>query len=144
VEKRFVIRNKNIKNIIKFSISSLSSFMLDYLLFSLMIFVMTATPVNILIANISARIISAIYNYCMNCKFVFKENRRFRSALDYLLLALFILVLNNILLEYLTQFANLSSYISKLITECTLFVLSWLVQNFIIFRKMRKGGIYNE
>ncbi len=124
----------NIYSILKFSASSLSSFLLDYLLFSALIYFLPDTAVMILTANISARVISAIYNYCINCKFVFKENKKIRSAASYFLLAVFILTMNNLLLSFFTSVFSLSPYIAKLITECTLFIISWLIQKKIIFK----------
>ncbi len=127
--------NSDMKNIIKFSFSSFSSFVLDYILFSVLIFILPSTPAMIITANISARIISAVYNYCINCRFVFKERKKIRSAVHYFLLALFILTMNNILMECFTQLIHISPYLSKLITECTLFIISWLIQRNIIFKK---------
>ena len=88
-------------------------------------------------ANVSARVISAMYNYSMNCRFVFREKRRLGTALQYFALAGFILIMNNLILEFFTQILDMSVYPAKLLTECMLFVMSWLIQNFIIFRKGR-------
>ena len=43
--------------------------------------------------------------------------------------------LNNLVLTGFVQLAGFSIYPAKLCTECLLFGISWLVQNFIIFRK---------
>src|SRR5574344_1658513 len=107
----------NIYSILKFSASSLSSFLLDYLLFSALIYFLPDTTLMTLTANISARIISAVYNYYINCKFVFKEDKKVKSAVSYFLLAVFILTMNNILLSIFTEVFALSPYIAKLITE---------------------------
>ena len=111
------------KDIIKFSLSSLSSFVLDYILF---------TAIMLIVPHISA-----MYNYSMNCRFVFREKRRLGTALQYFALAGFILIMNNLILEFFTQILDMSVYPAKLLTECMLFVMSWLIQNFIIFRKGR-------
>ena len=60
------------------------------------------------------------------------------TALEYFELAAFILFMNNVILEILVQFLGLSVYPAKLITECVLFLLSWMIQNRVIFRKERK------
>lgn len=88
------------KDILKFTMSSFSSFVLDYLLFSALMLILPHTAALVLAANLLARLISACYNYCMNCRFVF--------------------------------------HTAKLITECTLFLFSWAVQNWMIFRTERK------
>ena len=127
------------KDLLKFTMASLSSFVLDYLLFLVLTMLLPKEAIAVLIANIAARIISAFYNYSMNCRFVFHARRQIRTAADYFLLAVVILVLNNVILEgYLTVF-HLPVYLAKLMTEGTLFVLSWFVQNKLIFRKNKKA-----
>lgn len=59
------------KEILKFTLSSLSSFLLDYMLFSLLLLFLPHTAIAILLANIAARIVSSFYNYTVNCRFVF-------------------------------------------------------------------------
>lgn len=125
------------KDLLKFSMISFSSFVLDYLLFSLLLFLFPKGAVSVLIANISARLISAFYNYSANCRFVFHTRRQLRTAMDYFALAGLILVLNNLILEGLMSFFAMSAYPAKLLTEFILFTISWLVQNKVIFRKKR-------
>lgn len=126
------------KDIFKFMLSSFSSFILDYVLFSLFMIFLPHTVALVLVANIAARMISAFYNYCMNCRFVFHTRKKASTALEYFELAAFILFMNNVILEILVQFLGLSVYPAKLITECVLFLLSWMIQNRVIFRKERK------
>lgn len=135
------------KDILKFSLSSLSSFILDYVLFSALMIFMPHTALPVLMANVFARVISAFYNYSMNCRFVFHEKREFSTALEYFVLAVLILTVNNLLLELFVQTFHFSVYPAKLLTEFLLFIMSWLVQNYVIFRgrrrlypKMKKEG----
>lgn len=123
------------KDILKFTLSSFSSFVLDYLLFSLLMIFMPHTAMHTVFANIAARTASAFYNYSMNCRFVFHTGRRVKTAVHYFALAGFILVMNNLILEMFVQVFRISVYPAKLLTECILFILSWLVQNLVIFRK---------
>lgn len=127
------------KDILKFMLSSLSSFVLDYVLFVLLMVFLPHTAVLALAANIIARMASAFYNYCMNCRFVFHTGKKVSTAFQYFGLAAFILFMNNVILEILIQFLSLSVYPAKLITECILFLLSWTVQNQMIFRKERSA-----
>lgn len=113
----------------------MSSFLLDYLLFGLLMVVLPHTAPAILAANIAARVVSAFYNYNMNCRHVFHTERRTVTALEYLALAAGILVLNNIVLSVFVQVMNLPVYPAKLLTECVLFLISWTVQRQMIFRK---------
>ncbi len=127
------------KDIIKFMMSSFSSFILDYGLFSLLMVFLPHTAAFVLAANVLARIISAFYNYSMNCRFVFHTRRKMRTAFQYFELAAFVLFMNNVILGIFVQILGLSVYPAKLMTECVLFLLSWMIQNMVIFRKERKG-----
>lgn len=126
------------KDIFKFMLSSFSSFILDYVLFSLLMIFLPHTAAFVLAANVLARIISAFYNYSMNCRFVFHTRKKVSTALQYFELAAFVLFMNNVILEIFVQFLGLSVYPAKLMTECVLFLLSWMIQNRVIFRKERK------
>lgn len=123
------------KEILKFSLSSFSSFLLDYTLFSTLMFFLPHTAIAILFANIAARIVSAFYNYSMNCRFIFHADQKLRKAVEYFALAGFILIMNNLILEMLVQILRVPVHPAKLLTECLLFAMSWLVQKHLIFRK---------
>lgn len=129
------------KDILKFTLSSFSSFILDYLLFSALMIFLPHTVAIVLAANILARLVSAFYNYSMNCRFVFHTNKKASTAIEYFGLAGFILFMNNLILEGLVQLLGISVYPAKLLTECVLFILSWLIQNRVIFGKERKVRI---
>lgn len=127
------------KDIFKFMLSSLSSFILDYVLFSLWMLFLPHTAAFVLGANILARVISAFYNYAMNCRFVFHTRGKLRTAFQYFELAAFVLFMNNVILGIFVQFLGISVYPAKLMTEGVLFLLSWIIQNRVIFRKERKA-----
>lgn len=123
------------KDIFKFSLSSFSSFLLDYLLFVLGMCIVPHTAEMVLGVNVAARIVSAFYNYSMNCRFVFHTRRKMNTAAQYFALAVGILILNNVCLQAYMQGCHLSAYTAKILTEVTLFCISWMVQRFLIFRK---------
>ncbi len=133
--RSFVDSARIYKDILRFTFSSFSSFVLDYLLFSLLLFFMPHTAVCTHLANIAARVVSAFYNYSMNCRFVFYTKRQAKTAVHYLALASVILFMNSLVLGMFTQVFHIAVYPAKLLTECVLFILSWLVQKFVIFRK---------
>lgn len=132
------------KDLLKFTLSSFSSFVLDYLLFALLMLCLPHTAMFVLGANILARLVSAFYNYCMNCYFVFHKEKKIQTAMQYFELAAFILVMNNIILEALTQLVHVPVYPAKILTECTLFLISWLVQNFLIFPRDPEKHLLSE
>lgn len=129
------------KDILKFTLCSFSSFLVDYLLFSTLMICLPHTGGWVFAANILARTISAFYNYSMNCRFVFHTDKKTGTAVHYLALAAFIFIMNNVILEMLVQGFRFSVYPAKLFTECLLFFLSWLIQNAVIFRKEKGLGV---
>ena len=104
-------------------------------------FFMPHTAAALLLANIAARTVSAFYNYRMNCRFVFHAEQRIREAAGYFALAGFILLMNNLILELFVQVLHMSVYPAKMLTECLLFVLSWLIQKKAIFRKKSRLSV---
>lgn len=126
-------------NLLAFSGASFVSFLLDYILFFLIVQALEfsfAEKTAIIIGNVSARFISAAFNYYLNSTFIFKyKERRLQSIIHYAMLACFILAMNTIILFCLHEYIGLNKAIAKLITELTLFVISFTVQKFIIFKK---------
>lgn len=126
------------RNILKFGASSFLSFLLDYVLYSVLT-VLTlglGTAISVPLSNITARVVSAGVNFSINKRIVFKSQENLkRAAVSYFLLAAVILAGNTFLLNFLVQTFTMNRFAAKLITELTFFVLSFLVQNFLIFRK---------
>lgn len=120
------------KQIIKFSLSSFTSFIIDYSLYSILILLTN----NLVLSNIISRVISSITNYTINKKIVFKnKGNTFKSACKYFLLVIVILGLNTILLNQLVNIFGINAYIAKVIVEIFLFIFSYIIQNKIIFKK---------
>ena len=118
------------KEIIKFSLSGIISFLIDYILFIVFKVVLN----NITIANVIARTISSTINYIINKNIVFKSNKNIaKSLLEYYGLVIFILLINTLLLNLLSIIIN--PILAKLITEIILFIISWLVQKILIFKR---------
>ena len=123
------------KEILKFSASSLISFVVDYILFSALSF----TPLGTILSNIIARVVSSIVNFTINRKFVFKSKRNLlKSALSYFLLAACILVGNTALMYLLSDVLHIYPMVAKVITEVTFFAISWVAQKFFVFKKKQK------
>lgn len=118
------------KEIIKFSLSGIISFLIDYILFIVFKVVLN----NITIANVIARTISSTINYIINKNIVFKSNKNIaKSLLEYYGLVIFILLINTLLLNLLSIIIN--PILAKLIIEIVLFIISWLVQKILIFKR---------
>lgn len=127
-----------------FLLSSLSSFLLDYILFALFLGLLPPGPWAAAQANIGARILSGWYNYKINCRLVFQEKESLQTAGDYLALAVIILFLNSLLLQAFIQILCIPSYPAKIMTEISLFLLSWLVQEKWIFPRRAKNCLSIE
>lgn len=120
------------RDIIKFSCSSLLSFLVDYLLFSV-IFLLSGSKT---ISNLTARVFSSIFNFMLNKKLVFGNKESLaKSALKYFSLAAVILAVNTLLLELLARYAVKNAYIAKIIVEVLLFMFSWTMQRCFVFKK---------
>lgn len=119
---------------VKFATSSFLGFLIDYALFCVLSFIFPDTEKFILLANVLARMVSAICNYTINCRLVFREKQTVRSALSYFALALFILCVNNVVLIVYAAIPGIPLYIAKIFTELTLFLISYIIQKKIIFR----------
>ena len=119
------------KEIIKFSLSSITSFIIDYILFA----ILSLTTNKIILSNITSRIISSTINYILNKNIVFKnKDSKLTTLTKYILLAITILSLNTVILNILTKQLQINHLIAKIITEIILFILSWLIQKKIIFK----------
>ena len=125
------------KEILKFSASSFVGFLVDYSLYSLLLFITN----NLCIANVAARIVSASVNFFLNRKFVFKSRGPLlRAALQYFLLAAGILIGNTFVLEFIVNAYGVNQMLAKIMTEVMFFILSWLIQKLIVFKR-RAGGV---
>ncbi len=122
-------------DVIKFSFSSIISFLIDYSLFTLFSIKIN----NISLCNILARIISSSVNYTLNRKMVFKSKKSlYKSIISYFLLAFCILCLNTMLLNMFVYYFSINKFIAKLITEILLFIISFIVQKQFVFREKVK------
>ena len=120
--------------ICKFASSSLLSFVLDYCLFLRFSAATGNWAGGLLLSNVTARLISACFNYTLNKYIVFHGGGRASQDLpQYLLLATGILIANSLLLQALTTL-GLAAPAAKLITEMALFAISFSVQTLVIFR----------
>lgn len=125
------------KTALKFASSSLASFLLDYLLFLLFAWGTRSLAWGLVGSNIAARLVSACFNYSLNKYLVFHGGGRVSQDLpQYVLLAAGILTGNSVLLHGLTAL-GLAVPLAKLITEMTLFIVSFSVQTLVIFRKKK-------
>lgn len=120
---------------LRFSISSFLSAALDFSVFSLTYLISQ----NILVSVLTARLLSATVNFIIGKNFVFKSEEDFeREALFYTLLAITLLCLNFLFIKILNDFFGINVYVAKIISEVSLFAVSFSIQNSFIFVKRKK------
>lgn len=129
------------KEIFKFSASSFASFLLDYGMYSVLLWMTggLSGSVSLFASNVTARIVSGCFNYHVNRKLVFQnEADPVESAVKYLVLAAGILVGNTLVLNRLV-YLGMNPYTGKLCTEFLFFIVSWFVQRTFIFKRRRRS-----
>ncbi len=126
------------REVLKFSASSLLSFLVDYALYSLLLLVTAANGMTFFLplANIVARIVSSVLNYNLNRRYVFCcQDAGIASAAQYFSLAAVILCGNTLVLSLLVGQMGIDQYVAKVLTEVIFFALSWFIQKYLIFGK---------
>ena len=124
----------------KFLMSSLSSSVVDMVLFSIFCAITRrrVKPFDyIMISTIAARIISAVYNFLINYKVVFHgKGSKAAAAVKYAVLAVVIMLLSGTLVSAGHRlFPSLIEVAVKIPVDCLLFVLSFYIQREIVYKK---------
>ncbi|MBO7675162.1 MAG: bifunctional glycosyltransferase family 2/GtrA family protein [Atopobiaceae bacterium] len=124
--------------ILKFSASSLLSFVIDYVLFCVLL---SATETAVF-ANVAARLVSATANYAMNRHIVFASKEPVtRSLPHYVLLAACMLACNTIVLNALVVMGA-PALVAKVAVEVASFFVSYHVQHSFVFNE--RSNNYEE
>lgn len=136
---------RRFESILKFSASSIISFIVDYALFTLLNAVVLsgmASGVRELAATYGARVVSCVLNYMMNRKLVFKDTGSARkSASRYFLLSVVQAAASAgliHLLHSLTGASQLMETLLKLPVDITLFLASYNIQKYWVFPRNDK------
>lgn len=134
----FAIYRQIFSTFFKYTLASLSSFLLDYSVYSLLIVLLGFLPlaVKIWTAAAAARILSSLYNYTMNMSIVFKygENRR-KTLAKYYMLCISQLCCCAFLVWMICLYTGLSEMTVKLFVDMLLFAASFSIQKNWIFRE---------
>ena len=130
------------RKFIKFVFASLSSFVIDILLFHLFVFLFKGSfpAVYVAVATVGARVISAVYNYLVNYKFVFKSRApKATSLTKYALLAIIQMCLSaGIVSAIVFIFPGCWETLVKAIVDTLLFLLSYAIQQRFVFSSKSK------
>ncbi|MCR4704076.1 MAG: bifunctional glycosyltransferase family 2/GtrA family protein [Saccharofermentans sp.] len=130
------------KKFIKFIFASVSSFVIDILLFHLFVLLFKEgfPALYISMATVGARVISAVYNYLINYKFVFKSRAsRATSLTKYALLAIIQMSISaGTVTLFMHFFPNAWETLVKCIVDMILFLVSYAIQQRFVFRDISK------
>jgi putative flippase GtrA len=125
------------KIFIKYIIASLSSFILDILIFSLLIKIFPQFKVGIIteivIVTIIARILSSTYNFLVNAKMVFK-NANSKSITRYFVLVVLQMLISAFTVSEIFLFVHISSTVIKVIVDTVIFVINFIIQREWVFK----------
>lgn len=120
------------KLIFKFLFSSLFATAIDYLIFFLM---KILVPGQLILSVVSARVVSSTANYLINRHMVFKQkNAKKNAMLKYYILAGIIMFLNYGIIKVLSEVLGINVYLSKVITDISLYIVSFTVQREVVFK----------
>ena len=113
------------------TINSLLSAVIDYVIFAILFFFSNKIFISMLIS----RIVTAFFNFSVGRKFVFKSTKNFlKEIFKYIILLFSIMFLSYYGVLLGNKIFNTSPYITKPIVETIIFIISFLIQRFIIFK----------
>lgn len=137
IKDSFRIGKIFVEAFVKFLLSSLSSSVIDLLLFNALcpIFKPITALYYVTIASVIARIISASYNYTINYKLVFNsKSKHSKSALRYLILAILQGSLSALLVTGAVWAIPMGNEtIIKMVIDVVLFFISYCIQRTFVF-----------
>ena len=133
-----------------FILSSLSSALVDYLLFCLLYYVLVSESItwtlpvigtchpHLFLSVFIARVCSSFWNFMVNRYIVFRVSKQERQSLGrslagYYLLCVIVFIGSWLLTAWVTKF--IAAAYGKLIVDTFLFVLCFLAQKYCIFRR---------
>ena len=122
------------KLFIKYIFSAISSFLVDIVLFTLILTCIKNITNAILISTILARIVSSLYNYLINSKLVFKKINKY-SLFKYFFLVIIMMFVSGLTVDYLVELIKWNVTLVKIIVDAIIFVINFIVQREFIFKK---------
>ena len=122
----------------KYIISSLSSFILDILLYTAFVKLLPEFKNNVIteivVATVIARIISAAYNFVVNSKVVFK-NKNKDSLIKYFILSGVQMFISAFAVSKLFELLHINSTLIKVIVDTIIFIVNFVIQREWVFKK---------
>lgn len=122
----------------KYLVSSLSSSVVDIVLFSILVkLLITVVPATyILVSTIIARIVSMLFNYRINANTVFAgENQKGGAFYRYITLAIIQMFASALLVSQISKVSMVNETIIKVFVDIFLFIISFIIQREFVFVK---------
>ena len=122
---------------LKFLVSSLSSYALDIILFTILVPVMRDASVRFAIpaAAYVARVFSASFNYIINKKTIFKSRERTaKTMFRYLVVCVMQITLSAFMTDILVHLTHFPATAVKIFVDTILFFFSYTMQKDWVFR----------
>lgn len=119
------------KLFLKYIIASLSSFVIDIILFALFCKAIPGAQ-SILISTIIARVLSSIYNFTINAKVVFKSKSA-SSFIKYAILCIVMMFVSGYSVQGLAKLTHINKVLLKLIVDLIIFIVNFVIQREFIF-----------
>lgn len=119
------------KLFIKYIFASVSSFILDILLFSMFTKIIKVNN-SIFISTVIARIISSIYNYVINSRLVFKKKNN-ESFIKYALLVIIQMFISAYGVQKLFNILKINAVVLKICVDVIIFMVNFVIQRKFIF-----------
>ena len=116
----------------KYIISAVSSFLLDILLFTLFVNIIKIDQ-KIIVATVLARIISAVYNFVINSKLVFKKGSK-SSIIKYIILSIIQMLVSGYAVTYIAKFININATVIKIVVDTIIFLVNFVIQREWVFK----------
>ena len=122
----------------KYSLASLSSALIDFFLFYLLILCFSRYDLGmqIILATVLARFVSSLYNYFINRLAVFRGNHhKQKTFIKYYSLCFCQMGISALLVYLLVFWFNFSKVAVKICVDGVLFIISYRVQKLLIFKE---------
>ena len=126
---------KRNKVFIKYLFSAGSSFFLDLLLFSIFLLVLNncLSYLSIIASTILARVLSSIYNFFINSRYVFRKYNR-KMILKYYILAFVQMIISALLVYLINKYLiDIFATLIKFVVDIVLFIVNYFIQKNYIF-----------
>ncbi len=122
----------------KFVSSSLLSFLIDILLFTLFVHIFNKSEYYVMIATICARILSSLFNYLVNRKVVFNQGSKGVAFIKYYILCLGQMLISGLSVSMINVVIINSESLIKIVIDCLLSIISFKLQKEWVFKLNKK------